>query len=48
MDCDKCCGTGKLPRWPRPYSPLPANVIRSIRESAPDCDKCKGTGLKEE
>ena len=42
--CDKCMGTGKLPRWPQPYTPLPVGVIRGIRENAPKCDKCNGTG----
>lgn len=46
--CDKCDGTGKLPNWPKPYTPLPANVISSIKERAPKCDKCDGTGYIEE
>jgi len=46
--CDKCYGSGKLPRWPQPYVPLPANVIRGIRENAPKCDKCNGIGVVED
>ena len=46
--CPKCNGTGRIPKWPNPYTPLPANVIRSIKEDAPKCDKCKGSGQIEE
>ena len=41
---DECMGTGSKPRWPQPYTPLPAGVIRGIRDNAPKCEKCNGTG----
>ena len=46
--CTKRDGTGRVPQWPKPYTPLPANVISSIKENAPDCDECSGTGYTNE
>lgn len=46
--CPECDGTGKVPQYPNPYTPLPANVIHAIRVNAPDCVRCGGTGKVEE
>lgn len=45
--CPKCDGRGRIPQWPRPYTPLPPNVISAIRENAPECNECRGTGKKQ-
>lgn len=47
-DCSKCGGSGRLPKWPKPYTPLTPGIISRIRENAPKCDECEGTGEEEE
>jgi len=46
--CPKCGGTGDLPQWPSPYTPLPSGVISAIKTRAHVCDLCDGTGYVEE
>jgi RecJ-like exonuclease len=42
--CPECNGEGKIPQYPKPYTPLTPEIIRAIRENAPKCSVCNGKG----